>query len=320
MDKVSVVIPNWNGEDTLQACLDSLVRQSLPIHIIVVENGSVDGSLNLLQTKYPEIEVLVQKKNTGFSEGVNIGIRQAIINNASFVGLFNNDAVADKNWASELVNFLKKNKGVGIATPTFMDINKKLLDSTGEMYTVWGLAYPRGRGEPVSYKYKDSIDVFGASGGASMYRVTMLNKIGLFDRDFFAYYEDVDLSFRAQLAGWKVAYVAESEAYHHIGATSRKIAGFTTRQTMKNLPWVLWKNVPWQMIPKILPRFTGAYWGFIVTAISRGQGASALSGAFISAVYLPKKLLQRHSIRKQRVVSVDYIDSIVVHDPPPDAT
>lgn len=153
-----------------------------------------------------------------------------------------------------------------------------------------------------------------------MYRVSMLKSVGLFDNDFFAYYEDVDLSFRAQLAGWKVAYVASSEAYHHIGATSTKIAGFTTRQTMKNIPWLLWKNVPWQMIPTILPRFTLAYISFMFSAISRGQGVPAITGSLISFMYLPKKFVQRYSIRRQRKVSVDYIKSIITHDLPPDAT
>lgn len=145
MDKVSVVIPNWNGVDTLQACLDSLVRQTLPVHIIVVENASVDGSLELIRNKFPQVEVLLQKKNMGFSGGVNIGILQAMEESSAYVGLLNNDAVADQNWAKELVNFLQKNTTVGIATPTLMDINKVTLDSTGEMYTTWGLAYPRGR-------------------------------------------------------------------------------------------------------------------------------------------------------------------------------
>ena len=210
--KVSVVVPNWNGMDSLPACLDSLLAQTQPCRIIVVENGSKDGSLEFLQTHYPQAELIIHKKNKGFAGGVNGGIQKSIEDGDDYVALFNNDAVADEDWLKNLVNDLKVNTDTGIATCKFMSMDKKHLDSTGDLYTRWGLPYPRGRGEPVSDVYDDFVQVFAASGGASLYRVSMLEKIGLFDEDFFAYYEDVDLSFRAQLAGWKVRYVPEALA------------------------------------------------------------------------------------------------------------
>ena len=319
MPKVAVVVPNWNGEKSLAACLDSLLSQSYEAKIIVVENGSTDGSSKLLQTKYQQVMVLSQPKNLGFAGGVNVGIRQAISDGFKLVALFNNDAVADKKWLGFLVDELETHPKVGIATCKLTNANQSKLDSTGDFYTSWGLPFPRGRGEAVSDRYDDQNNIFSASGGASLYRVSMLQKIGLFDEDFFAYYEDVDISFRAQLAGWEVSYVPESKAYHQIGATSSKIKGFTTYQTMKNLPWMLWKNAPASVFIRVLPRFIIAYSSFVISAAIRNQAQPAFHGFLSMLCLLPKKTWQRWHIQHHRKVKSSYIWGIMVHDLPPNA-
>lgn len=317
--RTSVVIPNWNGKDTIGSCLDSLLSQSLKPHIIVVENGSVDGSLEYLQQEYPMIELVINKQNLGFAGGVNCGIRRALAREDEFVALFNNDAVADKHWLENLVEVLTNNLRAGIATCKFMDIHGKHLDSTGDLYSVWGLPYPRGRGEPVNDSYDKDTLVFGASGGASIYRTETLRDIGLFDEDFFAYYEDVDVSFRAQLRDWKVLYVPQAIAYHQIGATSGKIKGFTTYQTIKNYPWVVWKNVPTKLLPRVFPRFMLAYLLFCGRAIQRKQFAAVVKGITRSMALLPRKTIDRWHIQNARKVSNAYIWSIMTHDLPPNA-
>src|SRR5665811_2212163 len=191
-----VVVPNWNGADCLAACLDSLLAQSVKPRVIVVVNGSADGSLELLK-KYPGVEVIKHDVNKGFAGGVNAGFRRAIEDGVKYVATLNNDAVADKGWLEQLMAVFDKNPEVGIVTSKILDAKGQKIDSTGDYLTVWGLPYPRGRGEPELDKYDEQVDIFAASGGASLYRVKMLKEIGLFDEDFFAYYEDVDLSFRA---------------------------------------------------------------------------------------------------------------------------
>lgn len=315
--KPYVVIPNWNGAKDLPSCLDSLLTQTLKPHILVVDNGSIDNSSRLLRTQYPDVEIVALPKNRGFAGGVNAGIKKAIVDGAEYVALLNNDAVADKDWVKKLAELLDNNPKAGICTGAIVDKDGSI-DSTGEFYTVWGLPYPRGRGEPASEKYKAG-EIFGASGGASMYRVKMLQQIGLFDEDFFAYYEDVDISFRAQLAGWKVAYVPEAVAYHQIGVTSGRIKGFATYQTLKNLPLLMWKNVPWALMPTIYPRFVVAYAAIVGRTLQRGQFGPLLKGLSVGAVLWPKKLAQRYKIQRNRKVSVSYIDSIIVHDLPPNA-
>lgn len=319
MARVSVVIPNWNGVKELPDCLDSLLAQSLPVEIIIVDNGSVDGSIELLASKYNQVKVIALPHNIGFAGGVNAGLQYAAEADHEFTALLNNDAVADKDWIKNLVKTIETDQRYGIVTSKILDDTGKYIDSTGDLYTIWGLPYPRGRKETDINRYDALRDVFGASGGASLYRHKMLADIGLFDEDFFAYYEDVDLSFRAQLSDWKIAYEPKAVVFHHIGATSDKIIGFTTYQTMKNLPWLLIKNVPISLSFKVIPRLSLVYILFGARALTRGQGWPALKGFGKMILLLPKMYLKRFKIQKQRKVSVSYISSILVYDLPPNA-
>lgn len=316
---ICVVVPNWNGADELTQCLDSLQQQSLKPHIIVVDNGSIDDSVTFIETHYPDVEVVKHTKNKGYAGGVNPGFKRAIERSNAYVAPFNNDAIADKDWLKHLAAHLDKYPEIGIATCKLLSADGKTLDSTGDYYTNWGLPYPRGRGEKDINKYDSQTEIFGASGGASLYRVSMLEQIGLFDEDFFAYYEDVDLSFRAQLAGWKVAYVPQAIAYHQISATSGKIPGFTTYQTLKNLPMLLNKNVPKPYRPSVVRRYALAHTLFFCRAVSRGHIWSAVKGDAVGTWLLFTSSKKRRSIQNSKIVSDDYIWSLMVHDLPPNA-
>jgi GT2 family glycosyltransferase len=313
-----VVVPNWNGEHSLGACLDSLLRQSLLAHIIVVDNGSADGSLQLLEN-YPDVEIIRHDKNRGYTGGVNPGFRRAIELGAEYAAPFNNDAVADKDWLKTLVEYLEEQPRAGIAACKVLGADGTHIDSTGDQYTVWGLPYPRGRGESDIDKYDTQTEIFGASGAASLYRVSMLQEIGLLDEDFFAYYEDVDLSFRAQLAGWRVAFVPAAVVYHQIGATSVKMRGFTTYQTMKNLPMLLFKNVPRRYLARVLWRFILADTLFFGRALTRGQVWPALKGQTMGKYRVWTCFGKRRRIQSSRKVPDEYIWGILTHDLPPNA-
>jgi GT2 family glycosyltransferase len=319
MNNVAVVIPNWNGIDSIGDCLDSLLNQSVKPLIIVVENGSTDGSLEFLRKDYSDVQIVVNQQNLGFAGGVNSGIRHAVDQGCEFVALLNNDATVEKDWLKQLTATIRANDHNGIVTSKIVTSDGSHMDSTGDMYTVWGLPYPRGRGEPVSSAYDKQTTVFAASGGASIYRVAMLKEIGLFDSDFFAYYEDVDLSFRAQLADWKVVYEPKALVYHQISATSSKIKGFSTYQTIKNLPWLLVKNVPRQYMHIVLPRFLLAHTLFVGRAILRGQGFYALKGLIATLAKLPAKLRERKLIQHAKPVTNEYIWQLMTHDLPPNA-
>ena len=324
MNRVVIIILNWNGiTDTLE-CLDSLQKQSYKnFTILVVDNGSTDNSKELLddyKDKNPKnIEIIYNPKNFGFAGGVNTGIEWALNDNYDSVALFNNDAIADKDWLANLVKTIEP-KEIGISTGLLLRRDGKTIDSTGDWYSTWGLPFPRNRDNKTSKAPINNELVFGATGGASLYKTEMLREIGLFDEDFFAYYEDTDICFRAQLAGWKVAYTPKAIAYHEQGASSKKISGFAIYQTFKNLPLLFIKNIPRGLIFSIGVRFWLAYKLILLNAIKNGNGKYAIKGALKSFVLGFKKLDERKYIQKTKKVSVDYIKSILWQDLPPEQT
>lgn len=319
MNNPVVVIPNLNGGDELLAAVESLKAQTIPLHIIVVDNASTDGSAEQLEQKHPDVEIIRHSKNLGYAGGVNPGFKRAIEMGADYVAPFNDDAIAHKRWLTQLVDYLDANPKVAAAAPKVLTSDGERLDSVGDYYTNWGLAYPRGRRSYNIRKYDDQVDIFAASGAASLYRVKALKQVGLLDEDFFAYYEDVDLSFRLQLAGWKIAFVPGSLVYHSIGMTSGRIKGFTTTQTMKNLPLLWYKNVPRPYLWRIGWRLVVAQTLFFGRAVTRGQTWAALKGALKALLLLFKKIPERKRIQANKKVSDEYIWSMIVHDLPPNA-
>lgn len=320
IDKVAVVIPNLNGENYIRDAIDSLFKQIHSATIIVVENASTDDSLAILESYGDKIIILKNEKNLGFAGGVNVGIAYALGHDFDAVALLNNDAVATPQWLNNLVKAMSQNDRTGIVTGQMQLSGGSLLDSTGEFYTTWGMPYPRGREEPVS-SYPDTGEVFGASGGASLYRSATLKEIGLFDDKFFAYYEDTDISFRAQLAGWKVLYEPSAVVSHRQGETSKKmVKGFTVYQTFKNLPMLFWKNVPLGLLPSIGIRFLLAYILIFAKAVFSRKAWPAFKGLGASIALAPHTLTERSRIQRAKVVTNNYISSVIVHDLPPNQT
>ncbi len=224
--------------------IKSLKRQTTELDIIVVENGSTDGSYEYIVNCFPNVIVLKNIKNLGFAGGVNVGIKYCLENSYEFIALLNNDASAEKKWLEQALEPMEKDDSIGIVTSKILSKNGRTIDSTGIAYTTWGLPYPINNDASAEKNQQTSCFVFAASGGACVFRSKVFLEIGLFDEDFFAYYEDVDISFRAQLSGYRVWYESTSLVYHATGSTSSRYKGFTTYQTLKNLPWLFWKNAP----------------------------------------------------------------------------
>lgn len=317
--KIAVVIPNWNGAELISECLKSLEAQSIKVHVIVVDNGSTDNSIRIIEQNFPKMILLKNSVNLGFSGGVNTGLRYALSKNYDCIGLFNNDAVADKDWAKELCGLLQERNDLGAVAGKLLKRDGKLIDSTGDLYSSWGLPIARQRNELATKAIQDKQDVFGATAGACMYKSEALKQNGLFDEKFFAYYEDTDFNFRFQLNGWKIAYTPKAIAYHAIGGTSSKLSGFTTYQTMKNLPMLFFKDVPLALMPRMLPRFFTAYYSILFNSFFAGRGWPALKGHFHFLGNIPHVISERRKIQKNKKVNIDYIWSIIYKDLPPDA-
>jgi GT2 family glycosyltransferase len=318
MNRVAIVVPNWNGADLLRVCIDSLLSQTYKkISIIIVENGSVDESMDILKTYGNKITVLPQKNNLGFAGGVNVGINYALENNFKYLALFNNDARAEKKWIENLVNVLDDDNKVGIVTSKILIDNTGKLDSTGDWFTTTGMPFPRGRGEIDKEQYDNETLVFGASGGASLYRTSLFKDIGLFDEDFFAYYEDVDISFRAQLRGWLIKYEPTAVVYHKLSATSNKLGYFAIKQSARNF-WLLFiRNVPTPLLFRYLPSALYRYARMFAARLLKGGFGSFFSGFIQALILLPKKISERRTIQKGRVVSIEYLVSVIHKGKPP---
>ena len=324
-NNLAIIVLNWNGADDTLECIGSLAQQTFKPTIIVVDNHSHDNSVmrfKQYQIEHPSVDckLIANDQNIGFAGGINTGLVYARKQGFEYIGVLNPDAVADKKWCRALVNELSAHPNCGIATGILQRRDGKTLDTTGDFYTTWGLPGPRNRDEPVENAQSKPGEVFGATGGGAIYRAAMFDDIDMFDEDFFMYYEDVDLSFRAQLAGWKVRFTPKAIAYHKVGASSKKVPGLAVYNTFKNLPLVFIKNVPGRLFWYIGLRFFLAYWLIFASAVRHGNGWPAFKGILASIIRKPTAYHKRWSIQKNRKVSVDYIRSIIHEGPLPNQT
>ncbi len=321
-----MIVLNWNGADDSIACIDSLCAQHSDIpDIILVDNASSDDSVErfeeyIVQHKKTHIQLIKSETNTGFAGGINQGITAALERGYEYIGTLNPDATADENWTRALIDELERHKDAGIAGGQLQRSDKKTLDSTGDFYTTWGIPGPRGREQSVETAPTESEAVFGITGGGFIARAELFRAVGLFDEAFFMYFEDVDLCSRAQLRGYKIRYTPHAIAYHKISASTNKVPGLAVKQTFKNHPLLFWKNVPRGLMPVILPRFFISYTLILGHAIAKGRGGPALDGFFRGLTLLPHALRERKKIQSSRTVNDDYIDSIILHDIPPEQT
>src|SRR5215210_9226871 len=211
--RVTVIIPNWNGERFLSSCLGSLRQQSFEdFKTILVDNGSIDSSVEFVNHNFPEVRVLPLGENKGFSAAVNAGIRAS---HDEYVALLNNDSEVDTRWLEGLVEAADSYPEAGLFASKLVDFHdRRVLDGAGDALRLSGLPYRLGHGERDSGRFSRAGYVFGACAAAALYRREMLDEVGLFDEDFVSYCEDGDLSFRAQLAGYRCFYVPGAVVYH----------------------------------------------------------------------------------------------------------
>lgn len=326
MNRLVIGIVVWNNVSDAVECADSLLKQTTDdFTILFINNGSTETSVSAELKTYIKNNTSKQLKytdsttNDGTAGGFNALVAWAKKHKYLYAGSLNADAVADKKWVESLLKELD-DSGCAIATGQVLHQSDHTIDSTGDFYTAWGLPGPRGRDMAAREASMDSEEIFGATGGAFIARVELFDSIGGYDEKFFMYYEDVDVSFRAQLAGMKVRYTPKAIAYHKRGASSDTVPGLATYNTFKNLPILFWKNVPLGLLPKIAPRFFLAYHLIFFNAIAKGKAVPAIKGYVASLLLLPHSLRERRRIQGSKKVSSDYIRTVILHDIPPDQT
>lgn len=309
MKRITVIIVNWNGKRFLSECLNSLRNQTYQdFSTIVVDNGSEDGSTAFIAENFPEVRLIRLSCNTGFAVANNIALKQV---DTEYAALLNNDAVADKSWLQTLMTALDDQTDAGLAASKMLFYDApKVIDRVGDAYSDAGTGLLRGRGMPAT-SYNMPERIFGACAGAALYRMSMLNDIGLFDEDFFLLYEDVDLSFRAQLNGYPCLYVPNAVVYHKASATIVHDSPTSVYFSHRNLEWAYIKNMPSYLIIKtLILHFIYDIAAFLYFAII-GKGNIFIRAKTDALKGLKKMLQKRHEIQKTRKVSDEYIASLL---------
>ena len=277
---VSVVIPNYNGEKYLEKCLETLLLQTLlPEEIIIVDNASKDKSIDIINDRFiDKVTLIKMKENHGFSVAVNEGIKR---NKSEFVVLLNNDTEVDRNWLEELYICISKDKSIFSCSSKMIRYdNRELIDDAGDEYTIFGWGKKRGDGASIA-QYSNDEEIFSSCAGAAIYRASAFDEIGLFDEDFFAYLEDMDISYRARLHGYKNYYASKALVYHIGSATSgSRHNAFKVKLASRNNIFLIYKNMPFiQFLLNSLFILSGILIKYIYF-ITKGLGKDYISGVF----------------------------------------
>lgn len=242
--KSTVVIPNYNGIKFLGNCLNSLLEcRPFDFNIIVVDNGSTDGSKELLLEKYKDVKLISFEDNKGFASAVNAGIDAA---QTDYVILLNNDTTVAVDFVYQLEKALDLDERVFSASAKMVDMYKpEIIDGAGDYYSALGWAYAYGKGKSTVDDCLETKRIFSACGGAAIYRRSVLIEIGKFDDLHFAYLEDVDVGYRARIAGFYNIYAPLSICYHAGSASSgSRYNEFKINLSSRNSIYIVLKNMP----------------------------------------------------------------------------
>jgi len=308
---LTVVIPNWNGAHHLPICLDSLRQQTLrDFDALVVDNGSTDRSLQLIARDYPEVQVLALEENRGFAGACNAGIRAS---DAEFVALLNNDTEAEPRWLAEVVETFRRHPEAGIVASKMLLFDRRdVFHTAGDFYRLDGMPGNRGVWQRDEGQYEQEEAVFSACGGSAAYRQTMLEQVGLLDEDFFYSCEDVDLAWRAQLAGWHCVYNPRAIVYHKLSATGGGI--IASFYDGRNFIYLLVKDYPTDLWRRHWPAILRTQLDLAWEALRSWRGAAArarLRGMLAGLAGIPRMLRKRRQVQRSRRVDTAQLESIL---------
>ena len=307
--RATVIIVNWNGKELLSDTLFALQLQTFYyFRTIIIDNASTDGSKEYIRKFFPNIELIEMSWNSGFAIANNVALKKII---SPYTVLLNNDAVPAKEWLRNLIKALDENPQAGFAASKMLYYdNPGVIDRVGDAYTTAGVAQLRGRKEPASCYSKPGW-IFGACAGAAIYRTDVLREVNFFDEDYFLINEDVDLSFRLQLRGYKCLYVPDAIVFHKASSSIVHDSQMSVYYGHRNLEWVYLKNMPFKLIVKTLP----AHLLYIIIAffyfLIKGHGVTYLKAKKDALIGFLKMLKKRREIQKKRCVNTKYIASIM---------
>lgn len=269
---VSIIIVNWNGLDHLEVCLESLKAQTCSnFEVVLVDNGSRDGSPEFVRERYPWVKLVVLKENAGFATGNNIGYENA---SGEYIVTLNNDTKAEPGWLAELVAVADENPDagmIGCRTTSFDDPN--IVDTLGGRVCRDGMS--RGANRLARFSdlgLKRVEEALYPSACAALYKRAMIVETGFFDDDFFAYCEDTDLGLRGRLAGWRALLATEAIIRHRYSGTAGSFSPLKLYLVERNHYWVALKNFPIRLL-LLVPFFTLVRYLVQVEAVLSAKGS-----------------------------------------------
>ncbi len=299
--QVTIIIPNLNGRQHLAYCLPSLLEQRYrDYEIVLVDNGSTDGSIEFTQRSFPGVKIIASKRNLGFAGANNLAIRATT---SPYIVTLNNDTRVDRNWLDEMVRVAERDQNIGmIACKILYMAEPHLIDSAGLEIDLVGMARNRynGLANPAE---TEPYEVFCPAGAAALYKRAMLDEVGLFDEAFFAYCEDMDLGWRARLMGWKCVYVPTAVVYHYHSATSGQGSQFKRYLLTRNRIWTVVKNYPSPQLWLYLPQLIFYDLAAMIYRIWLEKNLSPVRGRLAALTQLRPMWQQRRVIQQRRSVS-----------------
>ena len=305
-NKATVIIPNWNGKSHIRSCLDALSVQGYSdFEVVVVDNGSNDGSIELIRKAYQWVKLICFDRNQGFAAACNAGIAES---QAEYIVLLNNDTKPSPEWIGELIHFMDSAPpDVACLSSKMLQIeNPDLIDDAGDILTWRGGAFKRGHGQKKE-KYNLLEEVMSPCAGAALYKQTVLKQIGAMDETFFAYLEDVDLGLRIQLAGYRCYFIPKAIVYHvgHGSALPQEKYVFLTS---RNRLFLFIKNIPTILL---ITHFGSIVYGWVFFFLAFGLQKSYLKGTLSFFKFLPVMLKKRKAVRSQTKLNTSDIDALL---------
>lgn len=311
MPAASIIIPHLNGRHHLDNCLSALRRQTFTdFETILVDNGSDDGSQATVRQNFPEVRLLELGQNRGFTGACNAGYAAA---QGDIIILLNNDTEAAPDWLENIIAAFTRHPRAGIIASKMLLFGRRdTFHTAGDFYRLDGIPGNRGVWQKDEGQFDREEPVFGACGGSAAYRRAMLDEIGFLDDDFFFSCEDVDIAWRAHLAGWEVWYAPTAVVYHKLKATGGSVVG--SYYDGRNFLYLLWKNMPgsllrlhWRHILRAQLRITSA-----ALRAWRGEAARArLRGQLAGLFGLFKMLPKRRLIQAARRIDDDALTAVL---------
>lgn len=297
---VSVIIVNFNGRQHLPRCLDALQAQDgPPFEVIVVDNASSDESAAWVRERYPAVRVVALDRNTGFTGGNNRGAEVA---RAPLLVFLNNDTEVEAGWLAALVAARGAGRDIGLVASCIVFMHDPtVLDSAGDSVTRAGGAFKRGHGAAAA-SYTAKQDVFGACGASCLVPKAVFDEVGGFDEDFFLSHEDVDLSYRVRLRGYRCVYEPAARVRHVGSATIGRTSAVAVFHGQRNLEWVYLKNTPGWVLPWTLPAHALYVAAAAVYFASLGYLGVFLRAKWAALAGLPRVWRQRRAIQQARRV------------------